>query len=181
MIQLDYPWAGKLYKGLVAAGLLVIVAAVFLMSREWSAFEQRAGVVYEVMTLSAIEVDGINRELNALQQIVNGQTPSAEAAEYPDDGKTEYSESQLAQLMVEIGNLRQQLEARAGRYGEAREARDALFSRLMISIVLTCLALSAGVLMLLVGGLGWRYHIKIFEDRRRQPRGDDADDGKENE
>lgn len=176
MIQLDYPWAGKLYKGLVIAGILVILAAVFLMSREWSGFEKRAGVVYEVMTLSAIEVDGLNRELAALQQIVNGESPSA-AGEYPEDGKTEYSETQLAQLIVEIGNLRRQLEARATRYAEAQEARDALFSRLLISIVLTCLALSAGVLMLLTGSLGWRYHIKIFEDRRQRPRGPGAENG----
>jgi hypothetical protein len=170
MIQLDYPWAGKLYKGLVAAGLLMLLLAVFFMSREWAGFEKRAGVVYEVMTLSAIEVDSLNRELGALQRVIEGQSPGPGTGEYAVEGEVEYSEAEVAQLILEIGNLQQQLAARAQRYAEAQATRDALFSRLLVSIALTCLALSAAVLMLIIGGLGWHYRIKIFEDRRRQPR-----------
>ena len=170
MIQLDYPWAGKLYKLLVVLGLAMIVAVVLLLEREWSVFEQRAGVVYEVMTLAAIEVDSLNRELAALREIVEGGKPSEESAEYATGDAPEYSEAQIAQLMLEVGNLQRQLEARAARYAQAQESRDALFGRLLLSIVLACVALSAAVLMLLVGALGWRYRIKVFEDRRGAPR-----------
>ena len=127
------------------------------------------------MTLSAMEVDSLNRELGALQRIVDGRSPGPETGEYTVEGEAEYSEAQLTQLILEIGNLQQQLAARAQRYAEAQATRDALFSRLLVSIVLTCLALSAAVLMLLIGGLGWRYRIKIFEDRRREPRGTDGE------
>lgn len=171
MIRLDYPWADKLYKAMVAAGILMLVAAAWLFAEQWAQFERRASVVYELMIMSSIEIDSLNRELRVLEQVVQGEVPTrggsmdGEAEEMP-----QYSEAQVAQLMLELGALNAQLQEKSGRYTEAALTRDALFQQLLVSIVLAIAAVVAAVILLLLGALGWRYRIQIFEDRRKGSR-----------
>ena len=164
MIRLGYPFAGILYKLGVLIGIVLIGLTVYWVSLELDEFEVRAGVVYEMAIMTSLELDSLNKEMLALEAAIEGTTPAGE------EQAIDYSKEEIARLMLDLNNIRAQLEESTARLVSVTETKRALFRALAITFGGALASLLLGVLLLILGLIGWRFRIKIFEDRRRAPR-----------
>lgn len=177
MIKLDYPMAGRIYALSLIIGLAVLALSAYLGYQQISVFRTKAEVVYEKSILTSLQLDSLNQELLALNNAVEQSLPRNATDESASSDKPEEEaglpESEVAHIMLDIANLQAEIEDKSEQLVLVTQAKNTLFNEMAITILVVLFALPIGLVLTVLGILGMRYRIKIFEDRRGASRESD--------
>ncbi|MBA3582638.1 MAG: hypothetical protein H0W44_09330 [Gammaproteobacteria bacterium] len=154
-----------IYKICVLIGLLMVVTIPFLAWQVLINIQPRAEEVFRENILLQLDLDSLKQEVNALDNGIN-HVNQQQAAETPL-----YTESQIQKLREDIDVLQTAIGEKLEQIAMAKTTQVRLVRHVKIVIAAAMLLLAIGMTLTVFGVLGLHYHIKIYTDRRLQPRG----------
>lgn len=172
MISLDYPLAGRIYGLSLVLGVAVVTLSLYLGVRQIQLFERDADLVYQQATLTSLELDSLNQELQSLDEAVR-QSLHERADGAGEQETHRFSKEEIAHIMIDVGRLKNQIQTKSSQLVQVSEAKNVLLRGMAITFFSVLFAFPAGIVLIVLGILGMRFRIKVFEDRRVQPRADE--------
>jgi hypothetical protein len=133
------------------AGTIAVAATLCLAWMQLQRIETRTFDILHRQILSELDLQSFHQQLQAL-----------ETEERATAG--EYSPQQLEILQADMQVLGKEIQAATERLRRISLQRDEVAQNVVITLCLSLIALSAGIMLVIFGFIGWRYRIRVVEE-----------------
>ena len=153
------------YKILVFVGTVVLLLTPYLSWSHFTSLKPYAVGLFEQSIMMELDLNSLNQQALLLKKAID---TSSKGNGTPESVK--YSEPQLEQLRQEADSLRLQIADLNINLAKSAKNKRSFFFDISIALALTVFVLVVAGLLVIIGMLGWAFHIKVFEERRSKTR-----------
>ncbi|MDH5764750.1 MAG: hypothetical protein OEZ38_01950 [Gammaproteobacteria bacterium] len=164
------PSAIRLYRVLAILGFLIVVISVLYAWVKINQYEISVVNTYENAVRTSMEVDAINDELKHIEKALQavGQEDNV-SGDVVADGIS-YSSYEIERLRAEKANLLLFKKEKELDLASTSHVKKYVMNEIRLLFIIMIIVLFVGILLTVLGILGWYLKIELFEDRRKKPR-----------
>lgn len=132
-------------------GVMAAVATLYLAWTLLNRIEPQATDLLRRQILAELDLQSFHQQSQALEaeaQAVGG----------------EYSARQLETLRADMQLLQNETRAAAENLRQISQRRDELAGNIKITLLITLIVLSASLMLVIFGFIGWRFRIRVVEE-----------------
>lgn len=159
-----------LYKCSVTIGIIIIAISAYMARKHYYTQEQRLMEISEAAILIHLDLQSLAEQLLAIESAVNQNSYSRENETEETTHSTDFSEAEMQKLQEDAKLLKQQIASTTETAKSLQQAKTNTRNRITGLMIILTIALTLGSVLVLLGTLGWVYHIKIYRERRDQER-----------
>lgn len=159
-----------LYKSSVFIGIFIIVISLYIAKQYYDTQEQDTVHVFEAAILANLDMQSLAEQLLAIQSALNQAEYSIQNETEETEGVSSFSDTEIQKLQADAALLQQELAESAAKARTLEQTKLNIRNKTTGLIIMLTLALTAGSIITLLGGLGWIYHVKIYPERRNRER-----------
>ncbi len=152
------------YKLLVLASMLLMAINIYFTWQKLAIYPANLHENYQTMTLLELDLNSLNQEFNALQNTISS------APQQDESSSLHYTDAQLLKLINDAEQLHTIIAEKVAELQTTRVDQQNLLSATLFIIVLFIIISTISLTCMIIGGLGWYFHIKIFAERRQADR-----------
>lgn len=164
------PNAMRFYKICTVLGGLIIILSVLFAWVKISRFEITVVDTFEDAVRVSLEVDGIDEELKHINKVLQIVDQSPDSDEHVTVDDISYSAYEIERLRSEKSNLLLHKKEKELDLSSSSHVKKYVMNEIRLLFFMMLIALFVGVLLSVLGILGWYLKIELFEDRRKKPR-----------
>jgi hypothetical protein len=140
-----------IHKIFMAAGIVAVIATLYLAWTLLNRIEPQAMDVLRQQILAELDLQSFH------QQLQNLEAEEREAA-------AEYSPQQLEILKADMQAMQKQTRVATEKLGQISLKRMELTGNIKITLLVTLIVLSASLMLIIFGFIGWYFRIRILEE-----------------
>ena len=153
------------YKTFAFLGLTIVVLSPYLAWQYISGIEPEATTIFEQSILNRLDLESTQLHFLSIKNAI------AANRHKPDDPDAiSYSASEVEHLQAEAINLSNQIEQLTIDGRTLMAAKKALVTDIKMAFAITLITMIVAMLLAVFGLLGWSFHIRIYQERRNEPR-----------
>jgi thioredoxin-like negative regulator of GroEL len=140
-----------IHKLFMLTGIVAAAATLYLAWTLLSRIEPQAMDILRQQILAELDLQSFHRQLQSLE---------AEERQAAAD----YSPQQLEILKADVQVLQKETRAATERLGQISLKRAELTGNIKITLLITLIVLSASLMLIIFGFIGWYFRIRILEE-----------------
>lgn len=156
------------YKVCAILGTLVVVITPYLGWQQVLSFEDKATAVFEARILTSLDLKNLKSQFNSIKSVLE-----SDARDPTDPDAPEYTPAQMQHLLDESETLNKRIEDTLARLKALDHNKSGLVADIKLLFASTLILTVIGMVVAIFGFIGWVFHLRIFEERRRAPRSED--------
>jgi hypothetical protein len=140
-----------IHKIFMLLGIVATVAALYLAWTLLNRIEPQAMDILRQQIMAELDLQSFHQQLKSLE------TEEQQAA-------AEYSPQQLEILNADVQVLQKEMRAATEKLGQISLRRAELMGNIKITLLVTLIVLSASLMLIIFGFIGWYFRIRILEE-----------------
>ena len=169
-MALMMPNATRVYKVCTIIGLIVIILSALFAWVKINRFELTVIDAFEGAVRTSLEVDGIDEELQHIDKVLETVSQADNSKELITADGVSYTPYEIERLRSEKSNLVVHKKEKELELTASNHIKKYVMNEIRLLFVIMLVALIIGILLSVLGVLGWYLKIELFEDRRQKPR-----------
>jgi hypothetical protein len=140
-----------IHKIFMLAGIVAVVATLYLAWTLLNRIEPEAMDVLREQLLAELDLQSFHQQL----QIMEAEAQQAGG---------EYSPQQLEMLKADTQMLQKEIRTATEKFGQIALMRTELMDNIKITLLVILAVLSASLMLIIFGFIGWYYRIRVVEE-----------------